>query len=219
MYQYSLVWLINLFVQAIADSKKTDVLEARLDNLKSYFTYSLYCNVCRSLFKKDKLLFSFLLCAGILKSKGEMENDEWMFLLTGGVSLDSDLPPNPSSDWLSDKAWAELNKLPMPSFNGFMTQFQESHQDWKVMFDSAEPWKVDFPNGWDKKLNDFQRLLVLRSIRPDKLVPGIMDFVRNKMGEKFIEPPPFDLVASYSDSNSCAPLIFILSPGADPMAG
>lgn len=38
------------------------------------------------------------------------------------------------------------------------------------------------------------------------------------MGQKYIEPPSFDLTDSYKDSNCCTPLIFILSPGTDPMS-
>jgi dynein heavy chain len=39
------------------------------------------------------------------------------------------------------------------------------------------------------------------------------------MGQTYIEPPQFDLLDSYKDSNCCFPLIIILSPGIDPMAG
>jgi hypothetical protein len=39
----------------------------------------------RSLFEKDKLLFAFLLAARILGSHGQLESEEWMFLLTGGL--------------------------------------------------------------------------------------------------------------------------------------
>lgn len=38
------------------------------------------------------------------------------------------------------------------------------------------------------------------------------------MGQKYIEPPMFDLADSYKNSNCCSPLIFILSPGTDPMS-
>ena len=38
------------------------------------------------------------------------------------------------------------------------------------------------------------------------------------MGKTYVEPPTFNLPLSYGDATSTTPLIFVLSPGADPMA-
>ena len=46
-----------------------DALDKRITNINEYFTFSLYCNVCRSLFEKHKLLFAFLLTVRILMNQ------------------------------------------------------------------------------------------------------------------------------------------------------
>ena len=38
------------------------------------------------------------------------------------------------------------------------------------------------------------------------------------MGKRFVEPMPFAIEPSFHDSTATSPLIFVLSPGSDPMA-
>ena len=58
----------------------TDDLQERIAHINDYFTFSLYSNVCRSLFEKHKLLFSFLLCVRILMNENKIN----MVRLVGG---------------------------------------------------------------------------------------------------------------------------------------
>uniref|UniRef100_A0A8C5Z8W6 Dynein axonemal heavy chain 12 n=1 Tax=Marmota marmota marmota TaxID=9994 RepID=A0A8C5Z8W6_MARMA len=216
MYQYSLIWFVNLYINSIHDSNKSKILEKRLRYLKDHFTYNLYCNICRSLFEKDKLLFSFLLCANLLLAKKEIEYQELMFLLTGGVSLKA-AEKNPDPTWLQDKSWEEICRASeFPAFKKLKTHF--CIYWWREIYDSKEPHNAKFPAPLDKNLNELQKIIILRCLRPDKITPAITNYVTDKLGKKFVEPPPFDLTKSYLDSNCTIPLIFVLSPGADPMA-
>lgn len=85
MYQYSLEWFINLYISSIQRAEKFRNIERRCQSLINAFTFDLYNNITRSLFEKDKLLFSFLLCSKIMISHGNLEEHEFMFLLTGEI--------------------------------------------------------------------------------------------------------------------------------------
>uniref|UniRef100_A0A8B9BTY6 Dynein axonemal heavy chain 12 n=1 Tax=Anser brachyrhynchus TaxID=132585 RepID=A0A8B9BTY6_9AVES len=215
MYQYSLSWFVNLFINSIHDSNKSKILEKRLRYLTDHFTYNLYCNVCRSLFEKDKLLFSFLLCCNLLMAKNEIERQEFMFLLTGGVGLKNKYK-NPDPSWLPDKSWDELCLI-VSTFSS-RNNVTENIGEWQKIYDSKEPQSFPLPEQWNNTLNELQKMIILRCLRPDKIGPAITTFVTDKLGKKFVEPPPFDLTKSYLDSDSTIPLIFVLSPGADPMS-
>ena len=46
-------------------------------NLNEHFLKNIYRNVCRSLFEKDKLLFSVLLTISIFTFKGDVDDRVW----------------------------------------------------------------------------------------------------------------------------------------------
>ena len=94
---------------------------------------------------------------------------------------------------------------------------RDNISDWRKLYDSPTPENVRYPSPFDV-LQGMDKMVVLRCFRPDKMVPAVQDFIVNNLGQSYIEPPTFDLPGSFADSNCCAPLIFVLSPGADPMA-
>ncbi|TWW56799.1 Dynein heavy chain 7, axonemal [Takifugu flavidus] len=218
MYQYSLAWFVNLYISSIQDSMKSKILERRLRYLTDRFTYNLYCNICRSLFEKDKLLFSFLLSCNLLLAKKEIEYSELMFLLTGGVGLQN-TTANPHPSWLQDKSWDEICRASeLPGLRGIKEAFIKNSKDFKAVFESKDPSNCPLPSPWCEQLSELQKMIILRCLRPDKMESSVAKFVNSKLGKKFVQPPAFDLNKSYMDSNSTIPLVFVLSPGADPMA-
>jgi dynein heavy chain len=63
MYQYSLQYYKELVSQRLQKTEKKEVLKDRLALLVADITQSIYFNVCRGLFEKDKLLFAFMMSA------------------------------------------------------------------------------------------------------------------------------------------------------------
>ncbi|XP_027740594.1 dynein heavy chain 12, axonemal-like [Empidonax traillii] len=106
----------------------------------------------------------------------------------------------------------------MPAMERLRSHISENIGEWQKIYDSKEPQNCPLPEELDNTLTELQKIIVLRCLRPDKISPAITTFVTDKLGKKFVEPPPFDLSKSYLDSNSTIPLIFVLSPGADPMS-
>lgn len=51
----------------------TDTVERRIANINEYFTFSLYSNVCLSLFERHKLMFAFFLCARIMMNENKID--------------------------------------------------------------------------------------------------------------------------------------------------
>lgn len=217
MYQYSLTWFLNLFVQSIIKSPKSEHLDERLSQLNDFFTRSIYDNVCRSLFEKDKLVFSFALCIGILTARGIIDKNLFNFFLVGGIGLEN-RHANPAPEWLTEKSWNDIVKAGsnLEQLKNLHENVKLSVNEWKDFYDKSSPEEESFPAPYDD-VSDLVYLILLRCIRPDKIMHAVKKFIVRHMGSEFVEPPAFDLHASYNESSPTTPLIFILSPGSDPM--
>lgn len=75
MYQFSLDWFINLFNHSIENASRSLDFERRISYLIASVTRNLYNNVCRSIFERDKLLFSWILTTKLMIATGRLEND------------------------------------------------------------------------------------------------------------------------------------------------
>ena len=92
-----------------------------------------YKTSCVSL--RFQLLFSFVLCVNLLKHSKEVDEDEWRFLLTGGIGLDN--PHSNPTSWMPKMSWDEICRVDeLPHFQGIRKKFPAQKEGWKVLYDS-----------------------------------------------------------------------------------
>ena len=157
----------------------------------------------------------------ILFGDKKINPSEWRYFLAG-PSGEIDIIKNPY-DWLSNKEWAQMYKqmyglAQLPAFSGIDKALITHQAGFRQIFDSVEAHREPMPGEWNDKLDAFQKMIVIKAIRSDKISSNMQDFIVNELGEKFIEPPTFDLAKCFKDSSITTPLIFILSTGSDPVS-
>lgn len=87
---------------------------------------------------------------------------------------------------------------------------------WKSYYGREAPESAPLPNGFSSRLGQFEVLMLLRCLRVDRVTVGITNFVMSTLGDKFVSPPVLDYGAIYKQSSETTPVVFVLSPGADP---
>lgn len=110
------------------------------------------------------------------------------------------------------KTWAasfEPHKEPLPEEWGDPTPLTPASGE-----EGTEEYVAEVPN--PKFLTQFQRLLLLKVLKPDKLSLGIAEYVSTGLDQRFVEVPPLKLADIFPDTSPTVPVIFILTTGADP---
>jgi dynein heavy chain len=113
------------FENGIRNSQASEVITTRIENLNAYFTYLIYTNVCRSLFERHKLLFSFILTTRIMQGEGRVDALEWRFLISGQSPAKKEAP-KPAVDWVTELMWSEICSMAgLPVFKDLELTFMQ----------------------------------------------------------------------------------------------
>jgi len=217
MYQYSLSYFSKLFNYCLDVSEKSSDLDKRLDIIKEFTTEFMYQQVCRGLFEAHKGIYSFLICTSILRDRDEISPQEWNFLLRG-AKADVSGKNNPLPDSLSAQGWELIvaASRTFDSFKGFDQSIAGDTKSWQKWRDNDMPQQVPLPEPWASDLTPFQKVMVVKMFREEKLVFACAQFVGEMLGKQYTENPPFTLGDVYKDTTHTDPIIFVLSTGADP---
>ena len=127
-------------------------------------------------------------------------------------------PPRPV-DWLTASAWDNITELEkLPAFRDIVSAFEQSSSDWFEWYSSKLPEDTVLPGEWASKLNELQRLVLVRCARPDRVGTASAKIVVSNMGAKYVETVPTDIATAYLEASASIPLIFILADGVDPLS-
>jgi dynein heavy chain len=230
MYQYSLESFTTFFFKAIEKTENFDDEELRVLALRQQIRMTIYQWVSRGLFERHKQIFLSQLTFRLMQKsilEGIEYNTQMMqFLLFCTPKFD---PPNPPhlKSWLPDNAWASCQSLiSIELFEQFSNHLEkEAPSRFKDWYNELTPETEKLPLDW-KKLESmpFEKLLVIRSLRPDRITTALDNFIRKTLpkGDDFVDCDSTlsfnDVVLSaYNDSTTMTPIYFILSPGANPV--
>jgi dynein heavy chain len=219
MYQFSLDWFILQFAVAIERAESAESRDERFENLFQSYIALLYDLVCRSLFGEHKLLYSILLTFKVQEIDKELDPAAMLALLTGLPGSHPEEKPE-NSDWLTPVSWLRIKNLQKlgGSFDGFIDEFKSTVNDWQHVFDHENPLEIDWPKNFNMKCKPIEKALLMYALRTDQTVLAIQGIVLDKLGQAFLEIPPFDLAKSFAYAKTNVPIVFVLSMGADPMA-
>jgi len=230
MYEFSLAAYLGVFQRGLTESPRDGVVANRVENVISALTKIVYDYTCTGIFEKHKLMFSLQMCTMLMNGDGKLNREEMDFFLKGNLTLEEIKEPSPA-DWVLSTGWKDMQRLvevktglpgeeeEKPKFEDFIEDLKADLDTWRAWYDLETPEESEMPNDYTKKLTTFQQLLVLRCLRPDRVFSAVKRFVIEAMeSDYFVQPPVLKYDRIFKQSTPYAPVVFILSPGADPQS-
>ena len=203
--------------QSLERAEPDSMVENRLENIINTLTQDCYNYTCRGIFETHKLMFSLQMTLRIHGRRGHARRQQLDFFLKGNLSLEK-CKEKPPGDWMPERAGTTC------SASSLGDQFANLIADVKANVARVEgvvrPRRARVgadAAGYDEKLSPLEKMLVLRCFRVDRVVRRDHQ-VRHRRDGREVRPAARARLhgTSYKDSTPLVPVIFVLSPGADP---
>ncbi|KAM4697873.1 dynein axonemal heavy chain 11-like [Rhinophrynus dorsalis] len=213
MYQFSLKAFNIVFHKSVNQAESSDDVRLRVNNLIDCVTYSTFIYISRGLFERDKITFTSQLAFQLLIMNKEISAQELDFLLRFNI----DHSYNSPLDFLSNSAWSAIKTMSfMDEFRGLDRDIEGSPKRWRKVVESECPERERLPQEWKTK-SSLQKMIMMRALRPDRMTYAIRNFVEEKLGTKYVERRKTEFAKSFQESGPGTAIVFILSPGVDPL--
>ena len=189
----------------------------RVQDLVNAITEFSFFYVRRGLFESHKLIFATLLTFRILLKAGQIVPEELQFLIEGKKG-DLEEVSAQTKEILKDYQIANVRGLEkLDIFSGLLDIISSNSEStyWRKWLKDEKAEESEMPKSM-QKLTDFQKLLVIKALRPDRITSAITNYIREKMTDKYIESTTFDMEATFKETNNLTPIFFVLFPGIDP---
>merc|ERR1711871_1807889 len=196
--------------------KSPEELQARLNILTESVQFTIFAYIRRGLFVCDKMTLATQVCLWVLRKEGELPADEVESLISGRQADTGAGMSQPLSEWLPESAWFGLQALKdIQAFAKLPDEMDSSPDMWKRWYDLEKPELVEMPKDY-RNFDDWKKILVLRVVRPDRVTPAMGQFIKDKMGAKYIDEEAFSMRDCFNESSPSTPIFFVLFPGVDP---
>ncbi|XP_042314347.1 dynein axonemal heavy chain 11-like [Sceloporus undulatus] len=213
MYQFSLKAFNIVFHKAVQQAEPCEGVKERVNNLIDCVTYSTFIYISRGLFERDKLTVTAQVAFQLLLMNKEIDARELDFLLRFNI----DHTYNSPLEFLSNFTWSAIKTMSfMDEFRSLDKDIEGSPKRWKKVVVSECPEKEKFPQEWKTK-SSLQKLIMMRALRPDRMTYAVRNFVEEKLGTKYTEGRKTEFTKLFQETGPASPMIFILSPGVDPL--
>ncbi|KAK4472017.1 hypothetical protein MN116_005393, partial [Schistosoma mekongi] len=218
MYQFSLNSFLSLFQRALTMPHDTKVktLE-RTKLLQKCLEQLVYENVCRALFKQDRIMFA-LYMVRIMRPQS-VTDEEWLFFTGLSVNESCHTGENILHNWLDHERTRNLMKLKAALPNVYENLCFEDSQFWTNWLHEDDVEMKPIPKCLQtKSLTDFHfMILAIQALRPDRLYTAMSQFACRTLDLPQLNPSTLNLHRLFeTETKSTEPILILISPGVDP---